>query len=82
MSFSPITLWFLEQMHDPTVALCYKLKCAKELLRLMHDRDACMEQRIECAVILLEMQALGIINGSPPWEPLMSKVPSPSPLIH
>jgi hypothetical protein len=82
MSFSPVSLWFLEMMHDPNTALCYKIKGAKELLRLMHDPTANMEQRIECAVILLEMQALGIINGAPPWEPLMSKVPSPSLLIH
>jgi hypothetical protein len=81
MSFSPVTLWFLETMHDPTVALCYKVKCAQALLDVMHDPNSLMEQRIECAVILLKMQSLGIINGAPPWEPYLA-YPSPSPLIH
>jgi hypothetical protein len=82
MSLSPLSVWFVDTMHDPTVALCYKLKCAKELLTIMHDPHSLIEQRIECAIILLHMQALGIIGGKPPWECDLSLVPHPSSLIH
>ena len=59
MSLSPLSVWFVDTMHDPEVALCYKLKCAKELLTIMHDPNSLIEQRIECRYNLASYASTG-----------------------